>query len=566
MKRRRAQTGKTELRRALRGVVGIYAIIALFSLAVNLLMLAGPLYMLNVYDRVLGARSVETLVALSALVVGLYLAMGVVDGLRARLLARAAARVQDALDMRVFRASLARRQSLNGELEAVRNTLGSPAMIALFDLPWSPLLFFGVFIFHPILGVTALCGSLLLLVISIVAQMVARPALRRSAQLAEPAQSLAQTLYQDRDTIRALGMQNSTLARWRDLRQQSLSHTVSAQDRIWGFSSAIRMLRLGLQSAMLGVGAWLVLSDDLSAGAMIASSVVMGRALAPIEVLTGQWGSVQQARDGWRRIEGLLNAAPEPRQPTPLPEPRAVLDVRDITAIPPGDTRATLQMISFIAHPGQAIGVIGPSGAGKTTLARVLCGAWTPSRGRVRLDGAVLAHYDPDVLGRYIGYLPQVVRLLEGSIAENIARMDAAPRAEDVIDAAKAADAHDLILSLPDGYDTHITPGAECLSGGQIQRIGLARALYGAPKVLILDEPNSQLDSAGTAAMNAAVARAKQAGQLVIVMAHRPAAIEHCDMLMILDRGQRRAFGPKDEVLQTMVANHGPAFAKGSVA
>jgi len=311
-----------------------------------------------------------------------------------------------------------------------------------------------------------------------------------------------------------------------------------------------------LQSAMLGVGAWLVLQAELTGGAMIAGSILMGRALAPIEMAIGQWALAQRAHEGWRRLSDLLGQEPPVRLHTTLPRPKALLEVDGMTIGPPGERLVLLQRISFRLEPGHAVGVIGPSGSGKSTLAKALTGIWHPLAGAIRLDGATLDQYDPDILGRLIGYVPQRITLFDGTIAENIARLDASPDSTLVVAAAQKADAHDMIVKLPHGYDTWVSAAGGRLSGGQLQRIGLARALYGDPVVLILDEPTSNLDAAGSAALNAAIRKMKAEGNAVLIMAHRPAAILECDLLLVLEEGKLRAFGPRDQVLHDRVENY----------
>jgi PrtD family type I secretion system ABC transporter len=351
-------------------------------------------------------------------------------------------------------------------------------------------------------------------------------------------------------------MRGAAFQRWQKIRKEALKDTLAANDTGGGFTTLTKTLRLFLQSAMLGLGAYLALQGEVSPGAMIAGSVLMGRALAPIELGLGQWAMVQRAIKGWHALAELLTKVPVEAARTELPRPRADLEVQALAVVPPGDSRAQLRNISFRVQPGQAIGVIGPSGCGKSTLAKALTGAWRPAAGTIRLDGAALDQYDPDVLGRHFGYLPQRVQLFEGTIAQNIARLADTPDAEKVITAAKKAAAHDMIVNLPEGYDTRISAGGGRLSGGQMQRVALARALYDAPVIVILDEPNSNLDNEGSIALNQAIKSLKAAGQSVLIMAHRPAAIQECDMLLVIDKGSQAAFGSKDKVLQDMVANH----------
>ena len=355
--------------------------------------------------------------------------------------------------------------------------------------------------------------------------------------------------------VQALGMREAAFTRWQKLRADALDQQITSTDVGGTFSSITKSLRLFLQSAMLGLGAWIVLRGEMTPGAMIAGSILMGRALAPVEMLVGQWAMVHRAKKGWNTLAQLLSEVlPEPQR-TPLPKPAAKLDVQNLTLVAPGEQQAALRMVSFTVEPGQAVGVIGPSGAGKSSLARALTGVWRPAGGKIRLDGATLDQYDPTVLGQLIGYLPQRVQLFDGTIAENIARLDPKMDPAAVVDAAKKAAAHDMILKLPEGYDTRVSANSGRLSGGQMQRIGLARAMNGNPQILVLDEPNSNLDNEGSQALNAAIRAMKGEGRSVLIMAHRPAAIQECDTLLMLDNGARAAFGPKEEVLRQVVRN-----------
>ncbi len=557
--------GLAELREARAKARGLVRSAFLFSIFVNLLMLTGPLFMLQVYDRVLGSRSEETLVALFALVAFLYLMMGLLDYARGRVMARVAARFQDSMESRVFSAVLAAESRNPGneiaasglrDLEAVQRFIGSPALIAIFDAPWTPLFLAAIFVFHPLLGFLAVGGGAVLVVVALLNQSrTRRPSLEAAAQR-EATERMADQMRNEAETIQSLGMRGATFARWRQARQTAATRALAAADSAGGYGTTTKTLRLFLQSAMLALGAWLVLQGELTGGAMIAGSILLGRALAPVELLIGQWEIASRASKGWQALGRLLTAMPAEKPRTELPMPRALLDVSQATVVPPGESQASLRMISFRLEPGQAMGVIGPSGAGKSTLARALTGVWHTAGGRIRLDGAALDQYDPDTLGRYIGYLPQRVTLFDGTIAENIARLAAQPDAEAVVEAAKKAAAHEMILKLPDGYDTPVAAAGGRLSGGQIQRIGLARALYGNPVILVLDEPNSNLDNEGSEALNRAIRAMKADRKSVLIMAHRPAAIQECDLLMVLDGGIRKAFGPRDEVLKQMVKNH----------
>ncbi|RGP37545.1 type I secretion system permease/ATPase [Pseudotabrizicola alkalilacus] len=557
--------GRAELAQARRETRGLLLAAVLFSVFVNLLMLTGPLYMLQVYDRVLGSRSEATLVALSILVLFLFLAMGLLDHARARLLARIGVRLQARLDRRVFEAALARASAVPGDplassaqrdLEAMQRFWTSPISAAVMDMPWTALFLVAIFVFHPLLGWLALGGGAVLVVLALANQHFAKAPVLHAGAATVAAERMADRLKADAELLRALGMIRSAFHRWSVARQDALASGLASADLGGRFTSATRALRMLLQSAILGLGAWLVLQDQLTAGAMIAASIVMGRALAPIEQAIGQWAVLTRAREGRDNLLRLLSIQqPEPQR-TALPRPRAALEAEALSLILPGNPAPVLRGISFRLEPGQALGIIGPSGAGKSTLGRAIVGAVRPTAGKIRLDGAELGQYDPDVLGSYFGYLPQTVSLFDATVAENIARLTPQPDAAMVVAAAKAAAAHEMILKLAKGYDTPLSSIGGQLSGGQVQRVGLARALYGNPVVLVLDEPNSNLDNDGSVALNTAIRQIKAAGGSVIVIAHRPAAIQECDLLLVLEDGQRRAFGPRDEVLRGMVKNH----------
>ncbi|MEL6952405.1 MAG: type I secretion system permease/ATPase [Pseudomonadota bacterium] len=536
--------------------------IFVFSMAVNALMLTAPLYMLQVYDRVLGSRSEETLLALSILVLFLMTMMGVLDYLRGRVSARVGAQLQDGLDARVFSAELKRArqsgQTQTGlqDLEAVQRLMASPVFLSLFDLPWTPLFLAAIFVFHPWLGWLALSGGGVLIALALLNQRRNRAPLREAAAAARTAEITALGLQNEAELVRSLGMQSSVFARWRQERKASLALAMQASDGVGGYTTATKTLRMVLQSAMLGLGAYLVLQNQLTAGAMIAASILLGRALAPIEQVIGQWAAVDRARAGWSGLVELLEAVPEEAPRLPLPRPSAALNVHQLSLVPPGDTTPVLRGVSFALRPGEAVGVIGSSGAGKSSLARAVIGVWPPSGGQIRLDHASLDQFDGDVLGRLIGYLPQRVALFPGTIAENIARLDPGADPEAIVAAAKRADAHEMILRQPLGYDTPTAGPQARLSGGQIQRVGLARALYGDPVLLVLDEPNANLDHDGSQALNRAVRDMTASGGAALIMAHRPAAIEVCDKLLMLEGGQVRMFGPREEVLRKTVLNH----------
>ena len=536
----------------------------LFSVFTNLLMLTGPLYMLQIYDRVLGSRSEETLVALTVLVAGLYLFYWLLEYARGRVMARVGARIQETMAGPVFRASVERaalknagQQGSVNDLESVRNLCSSPVLLALFDLPWTPLFFIGIFIFHQLLGWLALAGGALLIVVAILNQILTARKTNEGARATGAAVRFSRQAEQGGEFIWSQGMLGAMTERWTGMQARATEQNIAANDWTGSFTAFSKAFRLFLQSAMLGVGAWLVLGGELTAGAMIAGSILLGRALAPVEVIVSQWQMVQRARSGWRDVMELLRAIPPQEAAHPLPTPKAHLQVIGVSAMSSATGKAVLSQVSLEVKPGEALGVIGRSGSGKTTLARVIVGLVRPAAGEVRLDGATIEQYGAEVYGGHIGYLPQEVRLFAGTVSENIAQMTLNPDPASVIAAARRARVHDIILKLPDGYDTRIDEADAQLSGGQRQRLALARALYGDPVMLVLDEPNSALDAEGSEALNAAVMQMKEEGRSVVIMTHRPTAISACDHLLVVEAGKVAAQGPRDDVIKSMMKNAG---------
>ncbi|MDF1802287.1 type I secretion system permease/ATPase [Thalassovita sp.] len=560
----RVEAGLDELRAARRESRTLFWAVGIFSFMVNLLMLTGPLYMLQVYDRVLGSRSYETLIGLTAIVAFLYGMMGLLDYARARVMARVGSRFQARLDRRVFDAVVRKSaiapddSSATGlrDLESIQRLLISPALMALFDMPWTPFFLAGIMLFHPWLGFLAIGGGVILILMAVLNQTSTRLPIAKANMAVVQSEKISGQMINEAEMVQAMGMREASFQRWQESRNGALSQSLAASDAGGMYSTLTKTFRLFLQSAMLGLGAYLVLQGELSPGAMIAGSILMGRALAPIEQTISQWPMFQRASKGWDNLALLLGTVAVEQPKTTLPAPKAKLEAQQLTVVPPGQSQATLRMINFALEPGQAMGVIGTSGAGKSTLARALTGLWRPAGGKIRLDGAALDQYEPNVLGQLIGYLPQRVELFDGTIAENIARLDPDPDAAKVVAAAKKADAHDMIVKMPEGYDTRVASSGGRLSGGQIQRIGLARAMYSDPVILVLDEPNSNLDNEGSQALNTAIRAMKAEGKSVLIMAHRPAAIQECDLILMLEGGNARAFGPKEEVLKKMVQNH----------
>jgi ATP-binding cassette, subfamily C, type I secretion system permease/ATPase len=517
---------------------------ALISLVINVLMLAGPLYMLQIYDRVLTSRSLETLTALTIMLVGLYAFLGGLDLIRARVLARLAVRLDRLLGPPLLRRAVegnsvdakAGPQEPLRDLEQIRQFVSGPVPAALFDLPWAPLYVVLVFLLHPLLGFVALAGTAVLVALSIANQFLTRRPSARAADDLARSHALVEAGRRNAETLKAMGMADAHRQRWLDEHRVALSRQLQAGDAASLFSIAIKIGRLLLQSLLLATGAYLALQDAMSPGAMIAASIIATRALAPIEQLIGQWRSLLGALGSVQRCRALLRA-PEAAQ-------------QGLFVLAPGRTTPVLKGLDFQLEPGDALAVIGPSAAGKSTLARALVGVWPARHGDVRLDGAALGQWDPHQLGKHIGYLPQDVTLFEGTIVENIARLDRNPDPRAVLAAANAAGVHEMILRLENGYGTRVGEGGVALSGGQRQRIALARAFYGDPALIVMDEPNANLDEDGERALVAAIRRARESQRTVVVMAHRQSVLAAVNRVLVLKDGRQVAFGSPQDIVR----------------
>lgn len=544
--------------------------VALFSAAVNILMLAGPLYMLQVYDRVLASRSVPTLVALSLLLLAAFVFQGILDVIRSRVVVRVAGLLDRRLESVVHGAvvRLALQAPVAGDraqpvrdLDQIRAFLTSQGPIAIVDLPWMPAFLLICFLIHPWLGALALFGAILLLTMALLTERASR---RLSRGLVRDAGLRAGQVELDRrnsESIVAMGMLPALTRRWSAVNRRYLDAAEETSDAVGSYGSISKVLRLLLQSAMLGLGAYLVIRRELTAGAMIAASIMMARALAPIETAIANWRGFVGARESIRRLSEILARTMPKSGATELPPPSRSLDVERVTVAAPGAQKAILTNLDFSLRAGEVLGVIGPSGAGKTSIARTLVGVWRPARGEVRLDGASVTHWPSEALGPHLGYLSQSIELFDGTVAENIGRMAGEMNSASVIAAAEAAGAHDMVLRLPAGYDTAIGEGGITLSAGQRQRLALARALYGDPFFVVLDEPNSNLDNAGETALLTAVSNLKARGAIVVIIAHRRSALAVCDKLLFVADGAQRAFGPRDEVLRKILPQQAPAAA-----
>ncbi len=545
---------------------GLFTATLVFSVFTNLLKLTGPLFMLQIYDRVLASRSVETLLALLLLVAALFAFYGLLESARGRVVARIGARFQTGLNQHIFNGVLQqaalRRKSECGanalqDIAIVRDFYSSPVLLSLFDALWTPVFLFAIFLFHPMLGWLAITGGGIIILAAALNQLITRNKTLQAQQHSFTAAQLAKQVEDGAELIWSQGMGTAVRQRWLNQQNTALERAIGASDWTGSFTAFTKAFRFFLQSAMLALGAWLVLENSLTAGAMIAVSILLGSALAPIEQGLSQWPMVQRTKTSWRNLSQFLASLPPQNSTMALPEPKAELQVRNLSVVMRRDQKPVLQNVSFSLGPGKALGVIGNSGSGKTTLAKTLMGLIQPVSGEVRLAGALLNQYHPERRGKLIGYLPQNPQLYTGTIAENIAHMSLQPNADQVVNAAKKAGIHQVILNLPDGYDTMVQGPELQLSGGQLQRLALARALYLDPVILVLDEPNSALDAEGSEALNTVVTDMKAAQKAVVLMTHRPAAISACDNLLVLEGGRPAAYGPRNEIINSMVKNAG---------
>ncbi len=561
----RPRIGQSEIRAAIDASRRAFFATGVFSFFINILMLAGPLFMLQVYDRVMTSGSVPTLVALTIMTALIYGIIGILELVRSRVVVRVGVEVDQRVGDRIFEASLRRNIASQGasvpalrELDNLRQFLASPGPITFFDAPWTPVYLLVIFMVHWMLGLAATFGALMLLGLAWISEARSRAPLAEANKAANASIELAETGQRNAETITAMGMTNAYRTRWQKANREALAWQIVASDRLGGLSSLSKTLRLLGQSLMLAIGAWLALRSEISPGSIIAGTIIFGRALAPVEQAIGHWRSFLKAFESYRKLDGLLAAEPPSRPRTHLPAPNGRLEVAGLRMAAPETRQLILAGITFTVEPGRMVAVIGPSASGKSTLARALVGLWQPVAGHVRLDGARLDQWHPEDLGRHIGYLPQNVELFAGSVRENISRFREDATDEAVVEAAKQAHAHDLILALPNGYETQLGNFGTYLSGGQRQRIALARALFGNPALVVLDEPNSNLDRTGDEALSAAVDGMRKRGQAIVLVAHRVQAISKADNLLYIDGGIQRAFGPTANVLKLFQAAGAP--------
>jgi ATP-binding cassette, subfamily C, type I secretion system permease/ATPase len=568
----RRPSQRSEIAEALSACRGAFISIGLMSGMSNILMLTGALFMLEVYDRVLPSRSVPTLVGLVILASGLYAALGLLDLIRARILVRIGARLDETLSGRVYETIVRlplkignRNDGLQPlrDLDSLRSFLSGSGPTALFDLPWLPVYLIICFMFHPYIGLAALFGAIILGVITLLTETMTRDPTRAATGFAMTRTALAETSRRNAEVLTAMGMTGRISVLWADANTKYLAAQQRASDVAGGFGSASKVLRMMLQSGVLAVGAYLVIYQQATAGIIIAGSILSARALAPVDMAIANWRGFVGARQGWKRLTDLLALLPTQALPMELQSPTQSVVVENASVAPPGTDKVVVQDASLILQAGNGLGIIGPSGSGKSSLARMLVGVWRPVRGRIRLDGAALDQWSPELLGGHIGYLPQDVELLAGTVAQNIGRFSEPQNAEAIIAAATAAGVHDLIVGLPNGYETQVGESGTALSAGQAQRVALARALYGDPFLVVLDEPNSNLDAEGDEALSRAITSVRARGGIVVVVAHRPSAIAGVDLLLMMTQGRVQAFGPKDEVLSKVLQRDGAPPARG---
>lgn len=558
----KAAAKRKHVEKLTKGFRGIFIFLLGMSGIINILALTGAFYMLQIYDRALTSGSVPTLLAISMVAIGLYLFQGLFDIIRSQILVRIGAKLDRkiaplahrvAIDMPRFGFSTAEALERGRDVDTVRSFLGSQGPLALFDLPWMPVFLIFVYFLHPLLGALTIGGAAVLVVLTICAEVMTRRLSSSTQQAVVTRNAIADSNARNAEILKAMGFAGRAVERFNEANEEHLDLQTRTNDISGTFGAISRVLRMLLQSAVLGLGALLTIGGELSAGAIIAASVAAARALAPIDLAIGNWKGVVAARAAFDRLKETVVAVAATEQPMPLPVPVATLKVENITVAAPGSGRVLLSEVSFRLEAGHALGVIGPSGGGKTTLVRALTGLWPVLRGHVRLDDAELSQWDDAALGQYIGYLPQDVALLDATIEENISRFQPDVDPALVVAAARAAGVHEMIVRMPDGYQTRLGPLGASLSGGQRQRIGLARALYGDPFLVVLDEPNSNLDSEGEAALTAAISDVRARGGIAVVIAHRPSALAAVDLVAVIQNGRMTAFGAKEEIIGKFV-------------
>ena len=561
------RVAESVLKDGLRAIRPVLVTVFVFAFFTNLLLFAGPLYMLQVYDRVLSSRNEATLLGITGIAAFALAVYAVLEMLRSRLLVRGGMifdrKVAGPVFEIVHRAALlkprAGHETVLRDVDVLREFLTGGAILALCDLPWASLFLIACFILHPWFGWMALLGGGTLLGLTLLTDLTTRRPLDVASQAAREAGEQARATMRGGEVLRAMGMLGALRSRWRRRHDEAIRLQARASDRAGLITAATKFTRMFLQTMVLGVGAYLAIHGEISAGSMIAASIIMGRTLAPIEAVVGHWKSFTAARRSYARLADIVGRIGLEPQRVMLPRPRGLIETENLVVAAPGSPTAILHDVSVRLEPGSVVGIIGPSAAGKSTLVRAITGVWPITSGAVRIDGADLRHWDPQALGRHLGYLPQDVELFDGTVAQNIARFDTQDDAA-IVAVAQRAGCHDLIQALPDGYNTRIGSGGHGLSGGQRQRIALARAMYGDPSLVVLDEPNASLDQAGEAALMRAVADLRERGTTVVIVTHKVSLLAGADQILMLEGGTLRASGPADQIL-TQVSGPRPVPA-----
>ena len=559
------------LKKALSACRGGFVAVVVFSLFINVLMLTAPLYMLQIFDRVIASRSEDTLLYLTLIAGVALLTLAALEITRSRIMVGLSSWLDKRLSGTVLEGSIGMSVAAAGEpsiqglrdLSTFRTFLAGSGMFPILDAPWTPIFIAVIFLMHPVLGWLALGGAIVLFCLALANEVTTRDLLRRSGGASITSLRQAESAVRNAHVIEAMGMMPNLVKRWHSKNAEMLDFQVRASTRAGAITATSKFIRQGLQVGVLGCGAWLALGGEITAGMMIAASILMSRALAPVEQAIGSWKSAIAAREAYRRVRDQLGATPVRGAETALPRPEGRLTVEGLTYFHPGAAEATLQGVSFRLEPGEMLGLIGPTAAGKTTLAALLVGIAKPRVGHVRLDGADMADWAGEDLGRHIGYLPQDIELFAGTVRDNIARMGEADP-ESIVSAAQLAGVHEMILQLPNAYETEIGEAGAALSGGQRQRIGLARSVFGHPRFVVLDEPNASLDAAGEEALINAIVTLKQRGTTLVVIAHRPSILRHVDKALVLRAGTVEAFGPPSEVLPTVTRPQPATGAQGA--
>jgi PrtD family type I secretion system ABC transporter len=565
-----------ELRNALAHCRGAFIATAAFSFVANLLLFASPLYMMQIYDRVLTSRSMPTLVLLTLILFGALALLGAVELIRSKILSRVGLKLDMMLGGRVFAAVFRRSLTQAGsnaqalrDLDTVRDFAGGPAVVVFCDAPWAPLFVAAAFLLHPLLGFVALFGAVVIFALAVLNELITRRCLKQASTEAVSAAGYAEASLRNAEVLRAMGMLPGIARRWLERHERVLTLNAQATERGGVLAAFSKFTRLALQSLILGTGAWLAIEGEISPGVIMACSIILGRALAPVEMAVGHWRSFIAARSAFQRLSELLNSMPVEREAMALPAPKGAISVERLVAAPIGAKAAVVKGVTFALSPGEILGIVGPSAAGKSTLARCLMGVLPVAGGVIRIDGADLTTWNFDQLGPHLGYLPQDVELFDGTVAQNIARFGELDAAK-VVEAAQRAGVHDLILQLPDGYNSRIGDGGRNLSGGQRQRIGLARAIYNDPTFVVLDEPNANLDTMGEQALAEAILGLKQRQATTVVITHRLNLLSLVDKILVLRDGQVDMFGSRDEIMALLarpqIVSSNPSAASASAS